>query len=150
MGKTALTTAELRASLAELREAGSPVDVSVAAQIIEKEKVEIDQEVGSTTRWFWKAGDGQAQFGRPLHRPSIPHKIPREIVRWNANLAHKTRKDGPRIIKGRPFRVGCGCCAEQSTDALRKEHPMDSVKYVGLDVHRDTISAAVLDSKVIW
>jgi hypothetical protein len=21
----------------------------------------------------------------------------------------------PRIIKGRPFRVGCGCCANQST-----------------------------------
>ena len=28
----------------------------------------------------------------------------------------------------------------------RKEHPMDSEKYIGLDVHQATISVAVMDS----
>jgi hypothetical protein len=30
---------------------------------------------------------------------------------------------GPRIIKGRPIPVSCGCCAEQTTKANREEHP---------------------------
>ena len=30
---------------------------------------------------------------------------------------------GPRNIKGRPFLVSCGCCAEQTTQAEGKEHP---------------------------
>src|SRR5450755_3571576 len=59
MGKTALKTAGLRASLAELREAGSPVDVSVAAQIIEKEKVEIDQEGGIHDSMVLELDDGR-------------------------------------------------------------------------------------------
>jgi hypothetical protein len=29
----------------------------------------------------------------------------------------------PRIIKGRPIPVSCGCCAEQTTKANREEHP---------------------------
>ena len=29
----------------------------------------------------------------------------------------------------------------------QREHSMDSVRYIGLDVHRDTISAAVLDNE---
>lgn len=59
MGKTALTTAELRASLAELREAGSPVDVSVAAQISEREKVEIEQQGGIHDSMVLELEDGR-------------------------------------------------------------------------------------------
>src|SRR5258707_11823305 len=58
----------------------------------------------------------------------------------------KTTKERPRIIKGRPFLVGCGCCALRSNQKpTERNAPMDSLKYVGLDVHRDTISVAVLD-----
>ena len=31
-------------------------------------------------------------------------------------------------------------------NAYREEHPLNDAKYIGLDVHQATISAAVLDS----
>jgi transposase len=34
---------------------------------------------------------------------------------------------------------------EAETETYGEEHPMESLKYLGLDVHRDTISVAVLD-----
>src|SRR5437667_8375534 len=52
-----------------------------------------------------------------------------------------------RIIKGRPFRVSCGCCDEESTNSDERNTLMNSVRYIGMDVHRDTISVAVLDEQ---
>jgi hypothetical protein len=46
MCKTALSAAKLKASLQELAELGSPVDLSVAATEVENEKVEIEQVGG--------------------------------------------------------------------------------------------------------
>src|SRR5271166_3780511 len=57
----------------------------------------------------------------------------------------KPRMCGARIIKGRPFRSRLWLLCEAVNQTSRKEHPMDSIKYIGLDVHRDTISVAVLD-----
>src|SRR5713226_3392039 len=53
---------------------------------------------------------------------------------------------GPRIIKGRPFRVGCGCCAEQSTPPDERNTRWNGVKYLGFDVHQTTISVAVVNA----
>src|SRR5437016_3391731 len=48
----------------------------------------------------------------------------------------------PHIIKGRPFGVGFECLAQ----SLQKGTPsMTSAKYIGLDVHKESISIAVLN-----
>src|SRR5258708_33586629 len=57
----------------------------------------------------------------------------------------RNAKDRARIIKGRPFRVGCGWCEKQQPKRNERNTLMNSVRYVGMDVHRDTISVAVLD-----
>src|SRR5277367_3308069 len=31
---------------------------------------------------------------------------------WGTHAFRRAVRSGPRIIKGRPFRVSCGCCAE--------------------------------------
>src|SRR5438132_9676510 len=49
-----------------------------------------------------------------------------------------------RIIKGRPFGVGCHRCARPPTKGAPS---MIGEKYIGLDVHQATISVAVMDSK---
>src|SRR3989454_9667256 len=49
-----------------------------------------------------------------------------------------------RIIKGRPFGVGCHRCARPPTKGVPS---MIGEKYIGLDVHQATISVAVMDSK---
>src|SRR5271157_2110427 len=54
---------------------------------------------------------------------------------------------GARIIKGRPFRSRLWLLCEAVNPTSRKEHPMDSIKYMGLDVHRDTISVTVLNAE---
>src|SRR5437870_179720 len=48
-----------------------------------------------------------------------------------------------RIIKGRPFGVGCHRCARPPTKGAPS---MIGEKYIGLDVHQATISVAVMDS----
>src|SRR5438445_12565789 len=49
-----------------------------------------------------------------------------------------------RIIKGRPFGVGCHRCARPPTKGAPS---MSGEKYIGLDVHQATISVAVVDSQ---
>src|SRR5439155_11398663 len=75
-------------------------------------------------------------------------------------LSQSTRKNGaPHFLmaparskawathyKRAPFRVSCGCCAEADNHKPKERNTrMNSVRYVGLDVHRDTISVAVLN-----
>jgi len=47
------------------------------------------------------------------------------------------------IIKGRPFGVGFECVGSTAT---RKEHLITSTKYIGLDVHKESISIAMMNS----
>ena len=49
-----------------------------------------------------------------------------------------------RIIEGRPSGAWCECCQKHT---YAKEQPLmnNGIRYVGLDVHRDSISVAVLD-----
>src|ERR1700674_1961561 len=50
--------------------------------------------------------------------------------------------DTPTQYKGAPFGVGFGC----SPQPLRKGTPsMDSKKYIGMDVHKESISIAVMN-----
>src|SRR5437667_12414902 len=49
-----------------------------------------------------------------------------------------------RIIKGRPFGVGCHRCARPPTKGAPS---MIGEKYIGLDVHQATISVAVMDPR---
>src|SRR6266567_1891122 len=66
--------------------------------------------------------------------------------RGKSPLLAKDARHGARIIKGRPFRVGCGCSVKSRQPKLKERNTlMNSVRYVGMDVHRDTISVAVLD-----
>jgi hypothetical protein len=59
MSRTALKTAELHASLAELMRAGSPVDLSVATKPEEREKVEIEQVGGIHDSEVFELPDGR-------------------------------------------------------------------------------------------
>jgi hypothetical protein len=54
------------------------------------------------------------------------------------------------VQKGAPIELGCGCRAEADNAKARGTPLADSVKYIGLDVHRDTISVAVLDERGRW
>jgi len=69
-----------------------------------------------------------------LHRPVELAAVTGEIkfhFRWTVIR---------RNIKGRPFGVGFGCLPE----SLQKGTPsMDSKKYIGMDVHKESISIAV-------
>jgi len=58
MSRTALKTAELHASLAELKRAGSPVDLSVAPKPDDRETVEIEQVGGIHDSAIFELPDG--------------------------------------------------------------------------------------------
>src|SRR2546422_25191 len=60
------------------------------------------------------------------------------------NDGHSEPQSLNRIIKGRPFGVGCHRCARPPTKGAPS---MIGEKYIGLDVHQATISVAVMDSK---
>src|SRR5271166_5222393 len=79
------------------------------------------------------------------HGSRLSHPTKRRL---GGALSHPTKRrlGGARIIKGRPFRSRLWLLCEAVNQTSRKEHPMDSIKYIGLDVHRDTISVAVLNA----
>ena len=57
----------------------------------------------------------------------------------------RDRLNGTRIIKRRPFSGKLRLLRQQSTKADERNALERQCEYVGIDVHRDTISVAVLD-----
>jgi hypothetical protein len=71
------------------------------------------------------------------HNESQSRQLDGEIATFCRPIPDK------RLIKGRPFEVGFDRFASTPTG---RSTLINDAKYIGLDVHQATISAAVLDS----